>query len=170
MLVLLSFVSDLFLKKETLQVFLCGVACLCDPRCDFLERVMARSVGSPWRLWVITTTLLVMVHQIHASRYLDRLGVRSGRGVLAAADEVASALESEEASVAMKVEQDMVQQSQKDGAMEDEEKSTDPTFDIIIDSSEDGKSTTFNPTPVFVIDFGRNVTAKNPLKVCTACV
>eukprot|EP00889_Picochlorum_renovo_P007543 jgi/Picre1/34573/NNA_002041.t1 len=110
--------------------------------------------------------MLVMVHHIHASRYLDGLGVRSGRGVLATVDDGVSALESEQASVAVKVEEDMVQQSQKDVSTEGEERSrSDRTFDVIIDSSEDGKSTTFNPTPVFVVDFGRNVTAKNPLKM-----
>ncbi|KAI8107836.1 hypothetical protein M9435_002863 [Picochlorum sp. BPE23] len=125
-----------------------------------------RSVGSPWRLWMITVTMLVMVHHIHASRYLDGLGVRSGRGVLATVDDGVSALETEQASVAVKVEEDMVQQSQKDVSTKGEEKSrSDRTFDVIIDSSEDGKSTTFNPTPVFVVDFGRNVTAKNPLKM-----
>lgn len=127
---------------------------------------MGTSVGSPWRLWIITITMLVMVHHIRASRYLDGLGVRSGRGLSATENDGASALDSEEASVAVKVEEDMVQQSQKDVATEGGDKSSDRTFDVIIDSSEDGKSTTFNPTPVFVIDFGRNVTAKNPLKVC----
>ena len=38
-------------------------------------------------------------------------------------------------------------------------------FQVVIDSSEDGKSMSTVPTPVFVVDFGRNVTTRNPLSV-----
>ena len=40
-------------------------------------------------------------------------------------------------------------------------------FQVVIDSSEDGKAMSTIPTPVFVVDFGRNVTTRNPLSVRT---
>ena len=84
----------------------------------------------------------------------------------------------EERDTLFAVEQDMVEYAEKQSSSTIENRNdTDGTyttttdepgaaaFDVIIETSEEGRLISSNPTPVFVVDFGRNITEKNPLKL-----
>lgn len=66
------------------------------------------------------------------------------------------------------IEETMVK-TKKEGEVDelenDESEINEDHFQVVIDSSEDGKAMSTVPTPVFVVDFGRNVTTRNPLSV-----